>query len=95
MPDGVVPVDAATVEVTITLRPVTATRAFEAGLDLVDEGPGTDYDLSVDRVILTLGGSAADLDRLSGATLVGLLDVTGLGPGTTDVAGDRRPARRA
>lgn len=86
MPDGVVPVDAGAVTVTITLRAVTVTRAFEAGLDLVNEGAGTDYDLSVDRVILTLGGSAADLDRLSGATLVGLLDVAGLGLGTTDVA---------
>jgi YbbR domain-containing protein len=85
MPDGVVPVDGATVTVTITLRPVTVTRTFEAGLDLVGETAGTDYDLSVDRVILTLGGSAADLDRLTGATIVGQLDVSGLEPGMTDV----------
>jgi YbbR domain-containing protein len=85
MPDGVVPVDGTTVTVTVTLRPVTVTRTFEAGLDLVGEVAGTDYGLSVDRVILTLGGSAADLDRLSGATIVGLLDVSGLDPGTTDV----------
>ena len=85
MPDGVVPVDGTAVTVTVTLRAVTATRNFEVGLDLVGETPGTDYGLSVDRVILTLGGSAADLDRLSGATIVGLLDVADLGPGTTDV----------
>jgi YbbR domain-containing protein len=36
-------------------------------------------------VTLTLGGSVADLDRLSGATIVGLLDVSDLGPGTSEV----------
>jgi YbbR domain-containing protein len=85
MPDGVVPVEASTVQVTVTLRPVTATRSFDAGLDLIGEAPGTDYGLSVDRVLLTLGGSTADLDRLSGATIVGQLDVTGLPAGSTDV----------
>ncbi len=85
LPTGVVLVEPVDVTVTITLRPVTVTRSFEVGLDLVGEGPGTDYALSVDRVILILGGSAADLDRLSGATLVAQLDVAGLGPGTTDV----------
>jgi YbbR domain-containing protein len=85
-PQGVVPVDVTTVRVTITLRPVTITRTFESGLDLVGEAPGTTYELSVDSVLLTLGGSVADLDRLSGATIVGLLDVTELGPGTTDVS---------
>jgi YbbR domain-containing protein len=85
-PQGVVPVDVTTVRVTITLRPVTITRTFESGLDLVGEAPGTTYELSVDSVLLTLGGSVADLDRLSGATIVGLLDVTELGAGTTDVA---------
>ena len=84
-PEGVVPVDAATVTVTITLRPVTVTRTFEAGLDLTGEQPGTTYAVSVESVLLTLGGSIADLDRLSGATLVGSLAVGELGPGTTDV----------
>ena len=40
LPAGVVPVDIATVTVTITLRPVTATRNFDAGLDLVGETTG-------------------------------------------------------
>jgi YbbR domain-containing protein len=85
LPAGVVPVDVGTVTVTITLRPVTATRNIDAGLDLIGETPGQRYELSADGVILTLGGSVADLDRLSGATIVGLLDVTDLEPGTSDV----------
>jgi hypothetical protein len=64
---------------------VTATRNIDAGLDLIGETPGQRYELSADGVILTLGGSVADLDRLSGATIVGLLDVTDLEPGTSDV----------
>lgn len=85
LPAGVVPVDSGTVTVTVTLRPVTATRNIDAGLDLIGETPGAGYDLSSDGVILTLGGSVADLDRLSGATIVGRLDVTDLAPGSHDV----------
>ena len=43
------------------------------------------YDFTTDRVIVTIGGSTADLDRLAGSALVVDLDVTGLGPGTVDV----------
>ena len=39
------------------------------------------YALSTDRVLVTIGGSTADLDRLSGAQLVVDLDVAGLKPG--------------
>ena len=41
--------------------------------------------MPVDRVVITIGGSKADLDRLEGSTLVADLDVGGLDPGTTDV----------
>jgi YbbR domain-containing protein len=36
-------------------------------------------------VLVTIGGSVADLDRLSGTTLVLTVDVTGLADGTHDV----------
>ncbi len=85
VPVGVVPVDTATVTVTVTLRPVTATRTFEAGLSLLGPRPDLGYRLAADRVLLTLGGSIADLGRLSGATLVADLDVTSLVVGTTQV----------
>jgi hypothetical protein len=36
-------------------------------------------------VLVTIGGSVADLDRLTGATLVLTLNVAGLGPGAHDL----------
>jgi len=44
------------------------------------------YTLSTDRILVTIGGSVADLDRLSGVTLVLRADVTGLEIGTHSVA---------
>ncbi|HXG27018.1 MAG TPA: CdaR family protein [Candidatus Binatia bacterium] len=85
LPDGVEALRDATVRVTIRLRPVTATRTFEAGLALVGARTDKRYALSTDRVLVTIGGSVADLDRLSGATLVLNLDVTGLEDGTHPV----------
>ena len=41
--------------------------------------------MPIDRVLVTVGGSTADLDRLSGATLVATLDVTGLTAGVHEV----------
>lgn len=86
LPDEVVAVDDDSVTVTISLRPVTATRTFDSGLRLVGASSELDYALSTDRVLVTIGGSTADLDRLSGSTLVMDLDVSGLGPGEHDVA---------
>jgi YbbR domain-containing protein len=83
LPDGVQPLDpTAKVEVTITLRPVTGTRTFEAGLVLVGSQVDRTYALSTDRVLVTIGGPIADLDRLSGAQLTVNLDVTGLDVGS-------------
>lgn len=85
VPVGVVPVDAETVRVTVTLRPITATRSFEAGIRLVGAQPDLVYALGTDRVLLVLGGSSAELDRLTGSELVVDLDVSGLDGGTSDV----------
>ena len=85
VPVGVVPVDAARVTVTVQLRAVTGTRSFEVGVALTGARPNLIYTPSIDRVLLTLGGSTAELDRLVGATLVGRIDVTGLGVGTSEV----------
>ncbi len=82
MPNGVVALDVQTVRVAIVLRPVTATRSYQVGLSLVGARPDRIYSLSTDRVILTIGGSVADLDRLEGAALVATLDVTDLASGT-------------
>jgi len=85
LPDGVQALGEATVTVTVTLRPITETRTFNAGLILVGARADRLYDLSTDRVLVTIGGSIADLDRLSGASLVVTLDVTGLDVGTHEV----------
>ena len=85
LPDGVQALGAGTVEVTIRLRPITGTRTFEAGLILVGARPDLAYRLSADHVLVTIGGSIADLDRLSGATIVLNVDVTGLAVGTHSV----------
>ena len=53
------------ISVTITIRPVTATRTFNAGLRLLGASGDLTYALSIDRVLVTIGGSTADLDRLS------------------------------
>lgn len=86
LPDGVVALGPGTVQVTVHLRAVTGTRTFEAGLALVGARPDQLYDLSTDRILVTIGGSLADLDRMSGSTLVLTVDVTGLEPGTWTVA---------
>lgn len=86
LPDGVQLLGNPTITVTVTLRPVTATRTFEAGLLLVGARADREYALSTDRVLVTIGGSVAELDRLSGAALAVTLDVTGLDEGTHEVA---------
>ena len=85
LPTGVVQVGDESISVTITIRPVTGTRTFSAGLQLLGASNELTYALSTDRVLVTIGGSTADLDRLSGAELVVDLDVAGLKPGVHDV----------
>jgi YbbR domain-containing protein len=85
LPTGIIPVGDEKVVVAISLRPVTATRTFSAGLRLVGARSDLTYNVTVETVLLTVGGSTADLDRLTGATLVADLDVTGLAAGTSDV----------
>ena len=85
LPDGIIPVDTETVQVTIGIVPVTATRAFEVGLQLVGARSDRAYATSTDRVLVTVGGSVATLDEVDGATLVADLDVTSLDTGTADV----------
>jgi YbbR domain-containing protein len=81
LPTGILPVGDDSITVTVTLRPVTETRTFNAGVRLIGAGRGLTYAVDTDRILLTIGGSSADLDRLSGSTLVVDLDVTGLEPG--------------
>ncbi len=86
LPNGIQALGDPTVTVTVTLRPITETRTFSAGLILVGARADRLYDLSTDRVLVTIGGSVAFLDRLSGASLVVTLDVTGLDAGIHEVS---------
>ena len=87
LPTGVLVVGDPLVSVAVSLRPVTATRTFDAGFRLQGAGAGLSYAVNVDRILVTVGGSVADLDRLSGLALVVDLDVAGLGPGNNTVTG--------
>ena len=86
LPPGVQAFGGDTVVVTVRLRPVTETRTYSAGLILVGERPDRRYELSTDRVLVTIAGSVAELDRLATSSLTLTVDVTGLEPGTRTVA---------
>lgn len=81
LPDGVDALSASTIRVTVHLREVTATRDFSAGLVLSGARDDRTYTLSVDSVIVTLGGTVADLDRLSSQAFAATVGVGGLTPG--------------
>jgi YbbR domain-containing protein len=81
LPAGVLPLGDGKVRVRVHIEPVTETRSFAAGFRLDGASPDLTYTLSDQRVLLTLFGSVADLDRLSSTALVVGLDVAGLGPG--------------
>jgi YbbR domain-containing protein len=85
LPTGIVAVGSDTIQVSIKLRQVTETRTFSAGLRLVGTRRDLSYEFTTDRVSVTIGGSTADLDRLTGSALLVDLDVAGLGPGTVEV----------
>ena len=82
LPPGVQAIGSGTVEVTVRLRPKTATRTFQAGLILVGARPDRRYSLSTDSVLVTITGSVADLDRLAATSFSLSVDVTGFEPGT-------------
>lgn len=85
LPTGVLPLGTPTVTVRVAMRQVSATRTLNAGIVLVGARSDLTYSLSVDRVLVTLGGTTQDLDRVSGASFTVSLDVTGLAPGSKSV----------
>ncbi|MEA2605922.1 MAG: hypothetical protein QOI00_679 [Chloroflexota bacterium] len=85
LPSGVQALGPSTVSVTVRLRALTGTRTFDAGLILVGARADLVYKLSTDHVLVTIGGSEADLDRLSGAALALTVNVAGLAVGSHQV----------
>jgi YbbR domain-containing protein len=85
LPPGILTLGTGEVEVTVTLRQITATRTFSAGVQLVGLRPDLNYALTTDRILATIGGSSADLDRLQGRSFTVTADATGLEVGEHDV----------
>jgi YbbR domain-containing protein len=83
LPQGVLPVGGdITVRVTVTIRPISATRGFDAAIEIVGREAGLDYRLSISHALATVGGPVADIDRINPAEFVVQAQVGGLGPGT-------------
>jgi len=85
LPTGVSVIGDQTAKVTVHIEAVTETRTFVAGIRLDGRQAALQYEASETRVLLTLFGSTADLDRLAGSPLVVALNVADLGPGAHDV----------
>lgn len=81
LPPGVTVLSGANVTVTIRLRAVAQTRDFTAGLVLSGARDDRVYDLSTDRVVVTIGGPVAALDGLQGASFTATVDVSSLAIG--------------
>ncbi|MFH0751939.1 MAG: CdaR family protein [Chloroflexota bacterium] len=86
LPDGVAALGVDQVRVTITIRPRTGTRTFEAGVQVVNGGLDLVYRPAIDRVLITVGGTLAALDALDLTRIAARLDVVGQGPGTVLVS---------
>ena len=85
LPTGVSVIGDQTAKVTVHIEAVTETRTFVAGIRLDGRQAALQYEASETRVLLTLFGSTADLDRLAASPLVVALNVADLGPGAHDV----------
>lgn len=85
LPEGVAPLGDGTVRVSVRIRPTMGSRTISAGIVLTGERADHRYGLSTDRVLVTVGGAAADLDQLDARSLVVVADVTDLEPGGHEV----------
>ncbi|HVL54157.1 MAG TPA: CdaR family protein, partial [Vitreimonas sp.] len=86
LPTGILAVGSDEVRVTVTLRPVTASRTFDAGVFLDGARSDLEYALSTGSVLAIVGGSPGDLARLQGATFRVQANVAGLAPGVHEVS---------
>jgi YbbR domain-containing protein len=86
LPSGVDVLGVSTVRITAVITATQATRTFSVGIVLSGAQSDRTYALSVDQVLVTLGGTSAALANLQGDTLVVTADVDGLGTGMHLVA---------
>ncbi|HEX5826308.1 MAG TPA: CdaR family protein [Candidatus Limnocylindrales bacterium] len=85
LPSGITATGTGSVRVTVVIEALTETRTFGAGLRPDGGDPDLEYDLNVDRVLLTLFGPVGALDQLSSDSIVVSVNVDGLGPGDHEV----------
>jgi YbbR domain-containing protein len=85
LPDGVASLGPSAARVVVRIRPITGTRAISAGILLANARVDRTYALSTDQVVVTVGGTVADLDALAGRTFAAIADVGDLEPGSHDV----------
>lgn len=71
--------------VTVTIRPIAATRAYEAAIELSGEQDGLAYRVATLNARATIGGTLPAFEELDPATFVLIADVSGLGPGSHEV----------
>jgi YbbR domain-containing protein len=81
LPAGITVVGGATVAVTVHLVPRSASQTFSAGIVLSGARDDRLYSLSVDQVLVTIGGTPDALAGIDGQTFAVTLDVDGLAPG--------------
>jgi YbbR domain-containing protein len=85
LPDGIEAVDPVPVQVTVSFRPITESRSYTVGLQVVGVEPGVSYAPNASSVLLSVAGNPAALDTLTAESTLAQLDVAGLEPGTYDV----------
>ncbi|MBF6605507.1 MAG: hypothetical protein IVW53_08000 [Chloroflexi bacterium] len=85
LPPGVAVLGTSTISITARVSAATGTRTFSVGPVLAGARQDRVYTLSTAQVLVTIGGSAADLATIQGDALVLIADVNGLAPGVHDV----------
>jgi YbbR domain-containing protein len=85
LPGGIEAVDPVPIRVTVSFRPITESRSYTVGLQVVGAEPGLTYTPNASSVLLSVAGNPAALDTLNAETTLAQLDVTGREPGTYDV----------
>jgi YbbR domain-containing protein len=90
LPPGIVAVDRSDVRLSVEIEPFSESRNFTVGLVLEGARADRRYAASTDRVVVTLHGATADLDRLREGGFAAEASVAGLNVGrhNVDVAVD-------
>lgn len=81
LPAGITAVGPGTVVVTVHMTAIRASQTFSAGITLSGARDDRLYSLSVDQLLVTLGGTPAALAAVQGQSFSVTVDVDGLAPG--------------